>query len=140
MSRVKQSPRNSVNDRPSGWRLALRRQRRLLRPMAWIAAASFTMMLLVVGFNSAAPHSSGTLSSLRERLGAATAASGLRVTDVVIEGRANTPEPLLRASDRRHQGRPDPRLLARGNARRASKRFRGSSTRRSSVGCRARWL
>ncbi len=28
----------------------------------------------------------------------ATAASGLRVTDIVIEGRANTPEPLLRAA------------------------------------------
>jgi cell division protein FtsQ len=106
MSRVKRSPRNSVNDRPSGWRLALRRQRRLLRPLAWIAAASFVMMLLVVGLNSAAPHSSGTLSSLRERLGAATAASGLRVTDVVIEGRANTPEPLLRAAIGVNKGDP----------------------------------
>ena len=35
---------------------------------------------------------------MRERLGAVTAASGLRVTDIVIEGRANTPEPLLRAA------------------------------------------
>jgi cell division protein FtsQ len=42
--------------------------------------------------------SGGSLSSMRERLGAITAASGLRVTDVVIEGRANTPEPLLRAA------------------------------------------
>jgi cell division protein FtsQ len=98
MSRVKRSPRNSVNDRPSGWRLALRRQRRLLKPAGWIAAASFAVMLLVVVFHSAAPRSSGTLSSMRERLGAATAASGLRVTDVVVEGRANTPEPLLRAA------------------------------------------
>ena len=35
---------------------------------------------------------------MRERLGAVTAASGLRVTDIVIEGRANTPEPMLRAA------------------------------------------
>ena len=46
--------------------------------------------------HSAAP--SGTLATLRERLGGATGFAGLRVTDVVIEGRANTPEPLLRAA------------------------------------------
>jgi cell division protein FtsQ len=106
MSRVKRSPRNSVSDRPSGWRLALRRQRRLLRPAAWTAAASIVVMLLVVIFHSAVPRSSGTLSSVRERLGAATAASGLRVTDVVIEGRANTPEPLLRAAIGINRGDP----------------------------------
>jgi cell division protein FtsQ len=98
MSGVKRSPRNSVNDRPSRWRLALRRQRRLLRPVACIAVGSVVGVLLVGIFHSAAPHSSGTLSSLHERLGMATAASGLRVTDIVIEGRANTPESLLRAA------------------------------------------
>jgi cell division protein FtsQ len=35
---------------------------------------------------------------VRDRLGAITAASGLRVSHVLIEGRANTPEPLLRAA------------------------------------------
>ena len=35
---------------------------------------------------------------MRERLGGATAFAGLRVHDIVIEGRANTPEPLLRAA------------------------------------------
>jgi cell division protein FtsQ len=98
MSGVKRSPRNSVNDRPSRWRLALRRQRRLLRPAACIAVGSVVGVLLVGIFHSAAPHSSGTLSSIHERLGMATAASGLRVTDIVIEGRANTPESLLRAA------------------------------------------
>jgi cell division protein FtsQ len=98
MPRVKRSPRNSVNDRPSGWRLALRRQRRLLRPAAWIAAASAATMLLVVVFHSAAPHSTGTIASIRERLGTVMAASGLRVTEIRIENRANTPEPLLRAA------------------------------------------
>ena len=100
MPRVKYSPRNSVNDRPSGWRLALRRQRRLLRPAGWIALASAVTMLVVVLINAAGSHagSSGSLTTMRERLGAVTAASGLRVTDVQIEGRANTPEPVLRAA------------------------------------------
>lgn len=95
MPRVKRSPRNSVSDRPSGWRLLLRRQRRLLKPAAWLACGSVVVLFLMVVFHSAAPHSAGTLATMRERLGAMTAASGLRVTDIVIEGRANTPEPLL---------------------------------------------
>jgi cell division protein FtsQ len=39
-----------------------------------------------------------TLAGFREHLGDATGAFGLRVRDVQIEGRANTPEPLLRAA------------------------------------------
>ncbi len=95
MPGMKRSPRNSVSDRPSAWRLLLRRQRRLLRPAAWIAAGSTVVLFGTVMFHSAAPHSTGTLSTMREKLGAMTAVSGLRVTDIVIEGRANTPEPLL---------------------------------------------
>jgi cell division protein FtsQ len=38
------------------------------------------------------------LSSVRERIGELTAAAGLRVTDIAIDGRFNTPEPLLRAA------------------------------------------
>ena len=106
MPQVKRSPRNSVNDRPSGLRLALRRQRRLLKPAGWIAAASVLAMLLLMVLHSAAPHSTGTISSLRERLGLATAASGLRVSDIVIEGRANTPEPLLWAAIGVNKGDP----------------------------------
>jgi len=100
MSRVARSPRNSVKDRPSGWRLALRRQRRLLRPAGWIACASVIALLVLVVFHEAGPRvgTSGTLTTMRERLGAMTAASGLRVTDVQIEGRANTPEALVRAA------------------------------------------
>ena len=70
MSGVKRSPRNSVNDRPSGLRLALRRQRWLLRPVGCIAAASLVGVLLVGILHSAAPHSIGALSTMRERLGA----------------------------------------------------------------------
>jgi cell division protein FtsQ len=100
MPRVTRSPRNSVKDRPSGWRLALRRQRRLLRPAKWLAAASVVAVLVLVALHAAGSHggSGGTLTSMRDRLGAMTAVSGLRVTDVLIEGRANTPEPLLLAA------------------------------------------
>jgi cell division protein FtsQ len=100
MSRVTRSPRNSVNDRPSGWRLALRRQRGLLRPAGWIALVSVVALLGLAIFHAVGTRagSGGTLTSMRERLGAVTAASGLRVTDVVIEGRANTPEALVRAA------------------------------------------
>jgi cell division protein FtsQ len=107
MPRVKRSPRNSVSDRPSGWRLALRRQRRLLKPVACIVAASVVVMLLVVAvFHSVGPRRAGTISSVRERLGVATAASGLRVTDIVVEGRANTPEALLREAIGIDKGAP----------------------------------
>ncbi|HET6197156.1 MAG TPA: FtsQ-type POTRA domain-containing protein, partial [Acetobacteraceae bacterium] len=96
MPRVARSPRNSVKDRPGRWKLLLRRQKRLLRPAGWVA---FGLLIVLVGFvaaRSAAPG--GSLATLRERIGGAIGFAGLRVTDVVIEGRANTPEPLLRAA------------------------------------------
>lgn len=108
MSRVKSSPRNSVNDRPSGWRMALRRQRRLLRPAGWIGLASVVCLLGLIVLRSAGSHGGpgGSLTSMRERLGAVAAAAGLRVTDIVIEGRANTPEPVLRAAIGVNKGDP----------------------------------
>jgi cell division protein FtsQ len=96
MPRVTRSPRNSVNDRPGRWKLLLRRQKRLVRPAAWVAFAGAVLFLGFIVVHSAAPG--GTLATLRERLGGATAFAGLRVTDLIIEGRANTPEPLLRAA------------------------------------------
>lgn len=108
MPRVKRSPRNSVNDRPSGWRLLLRRQRRLLRPAGWVALASVIAVLLLIVVHVAGSHAGtgGTLITMRERLGAVTAASGLRVTDIVVEGRANTPESMLRAAIGIRKGDP----------------------------------
>jgi cell division protein FtsQ len=43
-------------------------------------------------------HQLGHGESFRERLGHATARLGLRVQDVIVEGRQKTPEPLLRAA------------------------------------------
>lgn len=93
MTRV---PRNSVKDRPAKWKLLLRRQKRLLWPAGWMTCAIVLVLLLASVLHSASPG--GTLSTMRERIGNATAFAGMRVSDIVIEGRANTPEPLLRAA------------------------------------------
>ncbi len=104
MPRVTRSPRNSVNDRPAWWKLLARRQKRLLRPAAWVAFAVLLALLLVGVLRSAAPG--GTLATLREHVGNATAFAGLRVRDIEIEGRANTPEPLLLAALGINKGDP----------------------------------
>jgi cell division protein FtsQ len=96
MPRIARGPRNSVTDRPGRLKLLLRRQKKLLRPAGWVAFAGVIVVVGLLAIRSATPG--GTLSSLRERLGSATASAGLRVTNLVIEGRANTPEPLLRAA------------------------------------------
>ena len=100
MPRVTRRPSNSVNDRPGRLRMLLRRGWRLLRPAGWTGV----VILLLLG-GAAALHMllpggapGGSLATLRERVGNATAALGLRVDTIVIEGRANTPEPLLRAA------------------------------------------
>ncbi len=100
MPRVRRSPRNSVVDRPAPWRLMLRRSRRFLPKALWAGAACVACLLVIVVLRSGRAGGAATesLAGLRERLGAVTAASGLRVRDVKIEGRANTPEPLLRAA------------------------------------------
>ena len=93
---MKRPPRNSVQDRPSKRSLLLRRVKRHLRPAAWTACG---LVVIAGGFvivRTAAPGSS--IMTLQERLGGMTAITGLRVTDVLIEGRANTPEPLLRSA------------------------------------------
>ena len=39
-----------------------------------------------------------SIASIREKIGVMTADAGMRVNDILIEGRANTPEPILRAA------------------------------------------
>jgi cell division protein FtsQ len=98
MSRVARTPRNSVNDRPGRLKLLLRRQKRLLRPAAWVAGSFLLVMLFIGLLRSAAPHAGGSLETLHERIGSLTAFAGLRVQHIEFEGRQNTPEPLLRAA------------------------------------------
>lgn len=99
MSRVKPAasrrrpPVPALPDRPSRMRLLWRRQRRLVRPGA-------TLILLGAAgiFGVAAVHSLGQGESLSQRFGHLTARLGLRVRQVIVEGRQKTPEPLLRAA------------------------------------------
>ena len=97
-------PRGSVNDRPPKWKLFLRRQRWMLRPLAWgcvcLAAAAAGVVLL----RNAQPGDS--IASVRERIGVLTADAGMRIKDIVVEGRANTPEPILRAALGVNKGDP----------------------------------
>ena len=90
------APRNSVRDRPARLKLLLRRQRRLLRPTGWLVFCGLVLLLGVIVVHSAEPG--GAVARMRERLLNATGFTGLRVTDIRIEGRANTPEQLLRAT------------------------------------------
>jgi cell division protein FtsQ len=79
----------------------MRRLRRLVKPAATGASVIMAVILVVSVIRSTVPGGMGheSLAGLRETLGDMTASLGLRVSqDVVIEGRANTPEPLLRAA------------------------------------------
>ncbi len=96
MGRVSRRPSNSVNDRLTRATVIKRRLRKFARPVAWGLAAVLVIGLVTVLVRSADPG--GTIVSLRERMGGATAFAGMRITDVVVEGRANTPEPMLRAA------------------------------------------
>ena len=82
-----------VARRPSGLRLLLRRQRRLVRPALWGLAGFATMLAGIVLMHSAEPG--GALARLR---GGIASAINMRVQDIVVEGRSNTPEPLLNAA------------------------------------------
>jgi len=86
-------PPRPLNDRPSRWRLLLRRQRRLLRP---IALGLVGVALLAGGAALVrAMQPAQSIASFRARIAALTS---LHVQDIVVEGRSLTPEPMLRAA------------------------------------------
>ena len=97
MPRVTRGPRNSVKDRPGRLKLLLRRQKRLLRP-AGLGCLRDARRAARRDRRCTRPHPAARSPRCANGFGGATAFAGLRVTDVVIEGRANTPEPLLRAA------------------------------------------
>ena len=86
----------SVTDRPSKWRLLLRRQRWLLRPFAWMCVGLAATAAGVVLLRNAQPGSG--IAAVRAKIGVLTADAGMRIKEIVVEGRANTPEPILRAA------------------------------------------
>jgi cell division protein FtsQ len=99
MPRVTRRP-SSVGDRPSALRLLLRRGWKWVRPVKWVGVGCVVLLGGAVALHMLLPSGSagGSLTTFRERIGDATASLGLRVSTIVIEGRANTPEPLLRAA------------------------------------------
>jgi len=79
--------------RPSRLKLLLRRQRRLFRPLA-LSAISFAIVM--VGLLIVHSAESGGWAARLQKTFARNV--DLRVQQIVISGRANTPEPLLRAA------------------------------------------
>jgi cell division protein FtsQ len=79
--------------RPSRLKLALRRQRRLLRPISLSVVGFATALAALVAIHSA--QTGGRLATLQKTIAGAI---DLRVQEIAIQGRANTPEPLLRAA------------------------------------------
>jgi cell division protein FtsQ len=90
-----------IKDRPGRFKLLWRRKRKLLRPALYASG----LLALGVGFVGIV-HVLGKGPTFRERLGQATAQFGLRVREIVIDGRQKTPEPLLRAALGVRNGEP----------------------------------
>jgi len=94
MPRVrKRQPTAFVQDRPSQRQVFWRRLRRSLTPALFGTAG-----LILLAGGAAATHALSDPEALRARLGDITGSLGLRVRDVVIEGRQKTPEAVLRAA------------------------------------------
>ncbi len=96
MSRLARTPRNSVNDRPGRLKLLLRRQKRHLSPTRLAGASAIAVVLGAVVVHSI--DRNWSVAALRERFAVSVAPLGLRVSDIQIVGRANTPETALRAA------------------------------------------
>jgi cell division protein FtsQ len=92
--------------RPTRLGLLLRRAGRMRRSLAWAGCA---LLLLVAGVAvmraapALSPLGGRSVVGWRERLGGKL---GLRVEQVVVEGRVLTPEPLLQAAIGVHEGDP----------------------------------
>ncbi len=98
VTRPMRQPRD-VAQRPSSLKLLLRRQKRFLRPALWGVTGFALVMAGILLVHSAQPG--GTVARLRD---AVAGAANMRVQQIVIEGRSNTPEPLLNAALGVHRG------------------------------------
>ena len=92
-------PPRDVARRPSGLKLMLRRQRKFIRPALWGLAGFAVVLVGVVLVRSTQPG--GTIARLRDAI---ASAANMRVQQIVIEGRSNTPEGSLAAAIGVHTG------------------------------------
>lgn len=96
MSRVKTSPRLSIHDRPGRLKLMLRRARKHARLSIGLVGTISVLALGWLTLRSAEPG--GMIATVQTRFSQTAASAGLRVRHIEVEGRVNTPEPLLRAA------------------------------------------
>ena len=88
-----------VARRPSRLKLLLRRQRRYVRPALWGMAGFAVVMLGILLVRSTQPG--GAIARLRDGI---ASAANMRVQQIVVEGRSNTPEAALAAAIGVHTG------------------------------------
>jgi cell division protein FtsQ len=96
--------RGTVNDRLPKWRLYLRGKKWALPYAGWACFVGVVVAAGAVASHTGAPGSA--IASVREKIGRVAANAGMRVVDIKIEGRANTPEPFLRAALGINKGDP----------------------------------
>ncbi|MCB8878797.1 cell division protein FtsQ/DivIB [Acidisoma cellulosilytica] len=84
----------SVVDRPSQRDMLMRRARRMMRPA--IGAGGIIIIIFVASMVLRGTDQGGSVSGVRTVLGGIGSVMGLNVRNIIIDGRENTPEPLLR--------------------------------------------
>jgi cell division protein FtsQ len=94
MANARMLASSSVVDRPSHRAIIMRRAKRFLRPV--LAASGIVVFIFVSSLALRDAGSRDTSSGLRSVLGDVGGAMGLTVRSIVIDGRENTPEPILR--------------------------------------------
>ena len=87
--------------RPNRWKLLVRRQRRNLRLVAF-AVAGFVIVIVGASISHSA-QTGGAVATMERRFGQAI---DMRVQEIRIDGRSNTPEPLLRQALGVNKGDP----------------------------------
>lgn len=97
---VIRQPRD-VAHRPSRLKLLLRRSKRFIRPGLWGAAGFGVVLVGILVVHSAQPG--GMIGRLRTGLMQAT---NMPITDIIIEGRSNTPEAQIDGALGVHLGDP----------------------------------
>jgi len=84
---------SSVVDRPSRGDMVMRRLRRFLRPL--IGAFLLVVVIFSLSLVLRSADRSGSMGGVRLALGELGASMGLTVRNIEVEGRENTPQPLL---------------------------------------------